>query len=62
MNTAKPQSPYTKSPSKATASTSGSPPVCTPTSAERLLEDLEAELTDAGFELRVRDDAGGWAW
>lgn len=41
---------------------------------QRLLEDLEAELTDAGFdvrqvtcrrrleaELRVRDDAGGWA-
>ena len=36
----------------------------------RLLEDLEAELTDAGFdvrqvlatELRVRDDVGGWAW
>lgn len=40
----------------------------------QLLEDLEAELTDAGFdvrqvtcrrtlatELRVRDDAGGWA-
>lgn len=40
-----------------------------------LLEDLEVELTDAGFdvrqvtcrrtlttELRVRDDAGGWAW
>ena len=40
-----------------------------------LLEDLEAELTDAGFdvrrvtcsrtlavELRVRDDVGGWAW
>lgn len=34
------------------------------------LEDLEAELTDAGFdvrqvlatELRVRDDVGGWAW
>lgn len=43
--------------------------------ARRLLEDLEAELTDAGFdvrrvtcrrtlaaELRVRDDVGGWAW
>ena len=42
---------------------------------QRLLEDLEAELTDAGFdvrqvtcsrtlatELRVRDDVGGWAW
>lgn len=41
----------------------------------QLLEDLEAVLTDAGFdvrlvrcrrtlaaELRVRDDAGGWAW
>lgn len=36
---------------------------------QRLLEDLEAELADAGFdvrrtpatELRVRDDAGGWA-
>lgn len=41
----------------------------------QLLEDLEAELTDAGFdvrqvrcsrtlatELRVRDDEGGWAW
>lgn len=40
-----------------------------------LLEDLEGELTDAGFdvrqvtcrralatELRVRDDVGGWAW
>lgn len=40
----------------------------------QLLEDLEAELTDAGFdvrqvtrhrtasvELRVRDDVGGWA-
>lgn len=40
-----------------------------------LLDDLEAELTDAGFdvrqvtcrrtlaaELRVRDDVGGWAW
>ena len=42
---------------------------------QRLLEALEAELTDAGFdvrqvtcrrlraaELRVRDDVGGWAW
>lgn len=42
---------------------------------QRLLEDLEAELTDGGFdvrqvtchrtlaaELRVRDDVGGWAW
>lgn len=36
---------------------------------QRLLEDLEAELADAGFdvrrtptaELRVRDDVGGWA-
>lgn len=28
----------------------------------QLLEDLEAELTDAVFELRVRDDVGGWAW
>lgn len=41
---------------------------------QRLLEDLEVELTDAGFdvrqvicrrtlatELRVRDDVGGWA-
>mgnify|MGYP000710122321 CR=1 FL=1 len=41
----------------------------------QLLEDLDAELTDVGFdvrqvtcrrttgaELRVRDDAGGWAW
>ena len=41
----------------------------------QLLKDLEAELTDAGFdvrqvtcrrttgvELRVRDDVGGWAW
>ena len=41
----------------------------------QLLEDLEAEITDAGFdvrqvacrrtraiELRVRDDVGGWAW
>lgn len=35
-----------------------------------LLDDLEAELTDAGFdvrrtlatELRVCDDVGGWAW
>ena len=42
---------------------------------QRLLDDLEAELTEAGFdvrqvrcsrtlcvELRVRDDVGGWAW
>lgn len=41
----------------------------------QLLEDLEAELTEADFdvrqvtcrrtlhrELRVRDDVGGWAW
>lgn len=41
----------------------------------QLLEDLDAELTDAGFdvrqvachrttsvELRVRDDVGGWDW
>lgn len=41
----------------------------------QLMEDLEAELTDAGFdvrqvtcrrtlatEIRVRDDVGGWAW
>lgn len=41
----------------------------------QLLEDLDAELADAGFdvrqvacrrtlscELRVRDDVGGWAW
>lgn len=41
----------------------------------QLLEDLEAELTEAGFdvrqvtcrrtlrcELRVRNDVGGWAW
>lgn len=41
----------------------------------QLLEDLDAELTDVGFdvrqvtchrthgvELRVRDDAGRWAW
>lgn len=41
----------------------------------QLLEDLDAELTDAGFqvrqviyrrtlttELRVRDDVDGWAW
>ena len=43
--------------------------------ALQLLEDLEAEITDAGFDvrqvscrrtcatdLRVRDDVGGWAW
>lgn len=41
----------------------------------QLMEDLDAELTDAGFdarqvaccrttgvELRVRDDVGGWDW
>lgn len=41
----------------------------------QLLEDLDVELTDAGYdvrqvtcsrtlaaELRVRDDVGGWAW
>lgn len=51
------------------------PGVRTYEGGQRLLEDLEAELTDAGFdvrqvrcsrtratELRVRDDAGGWAW
>lgn len=51
------------------------PGVCTYEGARKLLEDLEAELTDAGFdvrqvacrripsvELRVRDDVGGWAW
>lgn len=51
------------------------PGVRTYEGALQLLEDLEAELTDAGFdvrqvhcrrtlgvELRVRDDEGGWAW
>lgn len=46
------------------------PGVRTYEAAQRLLEDLEAELIDAGFdvrrtlstELRVRDDVGGWAW
>lgn len=51
------------------------PGVRTYEGGQRLLEDLEAELTDAGFdvlqvscrrtlatELRVRDDVGGWAW
>lgn len=51
------------------------PGVRTDEGGQRLLEDLEAELTDAGFdvrqvrcsrtlaaELRVRDDVGGWAW
>lgn len=45
------------------------PGVRTYEGGQRLLEDLEAELTDAGFdvrrtsatELRVRDDVGGWA-
>lgn len=50
------------------------PGVRTHEGGQRLLEDLEAELTDAGFdvrrvtgsrtlatELRVRDDVGGWA-
>lgn len=50
------------------------PGVRTHEDALQLLEDLEAELTDAGFdvrpepcsrtlatELRVRDDVGGWA-
>ena len=51
------------------------PGVRTYEGGQRLLEDLEAEIADAGFdvrrvtcrrtagvELRVRDDAGGWAW
>lgn len=51
------------------------PGVRTCEGGRRLLEDIEAELTDAGFdvrqvtcrrtlaaELRVRDDVGGWAW
>ena len=51
------------------------PGVRTYEGALQLLEDLDAELTDAGFdvrlvtchrtlatELRVRDDVGGWAW
>nr|DAV66033.1 MAG TPA: hypothetical protein [Caudoviricetes sp.] len=50
------------------------PGVRTYEGGQRLLEDLEAELTDAGYdvrqvacqrtlaiELRVRDDEGGWA-
>lgn len=50
------------------------PGVRTYEGGQRLVEDLEAELTDAGFdvrqvtcrrtltaELRVRDDVGGWA-
>lgn len=52
-----------------------SPGVRTVEGALALLEDLDAELTEAGFdvrqvacrrtlgvELRVRDDVGGWAW
>lgn len=52
-----------------------SPGVRTYEGGRQLLEDLDAELTDAGFdvrqvacrrtlgaELRVRDDVGGWAW
>ena len=51
------------------------PGVRTYEGGQRLLEDLEEELTDAGFdvrqvtcrrtpatELRVRDGVGGWAW
>lgn len=51
------------------------PGVRTYEGGQRLLEGLEAELTDAGYdvrqvrcsrtsaiELRVRDDVGGWAW
>lgn len=51
------------------------PAVRTYEGGRQLLEDLEAELTDAGYdvrrvtcsrtlaaELRVRDDVGGWAW
>ena len=51
------------------------PGVRTGEGGQRLLDDLEAELTDAGFdvrrvtcrrtlavELRVRYDVGGWAW
>lgn len=51
------------------------PGVRTYEGGQRLLEDLEAELTDAGYdvrqvtcrrtlasELRVRDDVGGWDW
>lgn len=51
------------------------PGVRTYEGARQLLEDLDAELTDTGFdvrqvtcsrtlatELRVRDDVGGWAW
>lgn len=52
-----------------------SPGVRTYEGGRRLLEDLDAVLTDAGLdvrqvacrrtlsvELRVRDDVGGWAW
>ena len=51
------------------------PGVRTYEGGRHLLEDLEVELTDAGYdvrqvtcrrtlaaELRVRDDVGGWAW
>lgn len=51
------------------------PAVRTVEGAMELLKDLDADLTEAGFdvrqvicrrtldvELRVRDDAGGWAW
>lgn len=51
------------------------PSVRTYEGGQRLLTYIEAELTDAGFdvrqvtcrrtlatELRVRDDVGGWAW
>lgn len=51
------------------------PAVRTYEGGRQLLEDLEVELTDAGYdvrqvtcsrtlaaELRVRDDVGGWAW
>lgn len=46
------------------------PSVRTSEGGLQLLEDLEAELTDAGFdvrrtlttELRVRNAEGGWAW
>lgn len=51
------------------------PGVRTYEGGSQLLEELDAELTEAGFdvrqvtcrrthgvELRVRDDVGGWAW
>ena len=51
------------------------PGVRTYEGGRQLLEDLEVELADAGYdvrlvtcsrtlavELRVRDDVGGWAW